>query len=227
MDENQKEQRLPRSRQAEMANIRRSRLSEHNLRVHTAAYPKKPYFPIDHMRATQSRAEYDATRDHQRPDDALGFSYAGLSPQDMDMKARRKASLDALKLYSGNLASLSTPMDRLIARQCASPRRGEEALRETTAAAGDWETLDASELASELSGDSRPDEVMSVGSLRASSDTLSVSRERFLESEVQDRKEAVTRNWRRSRMRRRNTMDKTRGVKRAQKGAPPAQASRS
>ena len=128
--------------------------------------------------------------------------------------------METLQLYSGNLASLSTPMDRLIKRQDQkSPRRIAPIVR-------DVETSDASEAASDLSSqDTRPDDAMSVGSLRASSDTLSVSRERFLET-TPERKEQGGKNWSKPRMRRRNTIEKTKAMRRAHTTASPAQGLR-
>ncbi|KAL5407731.1 hypothetical protein PMIN04_011632 [Paraphaeosphaeria minitans] len=192
-----------------MATMRRSRLSAHNLRIHTAAFPKQPYFPINRIRQETSRPE-DEADDDQTPLEHLGFSFDGLSPQDINMEVRRQASMDALGLYSGNVASLSTPMDRLIARQV---RRGPEEMYGRT---GDVETLDASEVASELSEEARADDVVSVGSFLASSDTLSVSREHFVQS-AREQKEQATRNWRRLKMRRRSTMDKIKSTRRTHK----------
>ncbi|KAF2439516.1 hypothetical protein P171DRAFT_123978 [Karstenula rhodostoma CBS 690.94] len=205
--------------ETEMATMRRSRLSAHNLRIHTAAFPKKPYFPINRIRE-MSRPE-DEVNDDQTAVDHLGFSYDGLSPQDINMEVRRQASMDALGLYSGNVASLSTPMDRLIARQVGS---GPEEMYGRTR---DVELLDASELASELSEDAQADDLVSVGSgsLQASSDTLSVSREHFVQS-AREQKEQATRNWRRLRMRRRNTMDKMKALRRTHRAGPAVQASR-
>lgn len=142
----------------------------------------------------------------------LGFSFEGLSPQDVNMEVRRQASMEALGLYSGNVAALSTPMDRLIARQV---RRGPERM---CARARDWETLDASEVASSLSGDARADDVVSVGSFLASSDTLSVSRDYFVAS-ARAQKEQAIRGWRRLKMRRRSTMDRMKAMRRASKAA--------
>jgi hypothetical protein len=206
--------------------MRRSRLSAHNLRIHTAAFTKvrrhdtvvetmltltvqQAYFPIKRIREDHSRSE-DGANDRHTPVNHLGFSYDGLSPQDIDMDVRRQASMDALGLYSGNVASLSTPMDRLIARQV---RRGPEDMCGITR---DVETLDASELASELSENAQAYDVISQrsGSLQASSDTLSVAREHFMES-AREQKEHATRNWRRIKMRRRNTIDKMKAMRRA------------
>ncbi|KAJ4350050.1 uncharacterized protein N0V89_008671 [Didymosphaeria variabile] len=195
----------------EMLSMRRSRLSAHNLRIHTAAFSKQSYFPINRLR--EERPE--EANDDQTPIDALGFSYDGLSPQDINMEVRRQASLDALGLYSGNVASLSTPMDRLIARQ--DRRQAGEMCGRTR----DVETLDAGELASELSEDVQQDDVRSVGSgsLQASSDTLSVTRENLMET-TKEKDEQAARNWRRLKMRRRNTIGKT---KRTHKAAPAVQ----
>ncbi|KAF1972686.1 hypothetical protein BU23DRAFT_599458 [Bimuria novae-zelandiae CBS 107.79] len=205
MEETKKEQ-PPKSKQPEIPAMRRSRLSAHNLRIHTAACPKQPYFfnPI-----REARPEYEIDDDDERtPASTLGFSYDGLSPQDIDMKARRKASMDTLKLYSGNLASLSTPMDRLIAKQARRPPRIMVIIPREA------DTLDVSEVVSEQgSEDTRPDDQISVGSLRPSSDTLSVSREQSIESR-KEKKEQGTRNWRRQRMRRRNTTEKLKALRR-------------
>jgi hypothetical protein len=127
------------------------------------------------------------------------------------MKARRKASMDTLKLYSGNLASLSMPMDRLIEIQ------PEKSPRDPDAAFKELEAIDSSESESDLSSqDDRPDDVISLGSLRPSSDTLSVSREMFVES-TKEKKEQGTRNWRILRTRRRNTIEKIKVVRRTVK----------
>lgn len=157
---------------------------------------KQPYFPIE-------RIQEDEDHDDQTPLENLGFSYDGLSPQDINMEVRRQAWSDALRLYSGNVASLSTPMERLIARQ---DRRGAKEMGSRTR---DLETLDASEVASELSEEGQADDAVSVGagSLQASSDTLSVTRDDFMKW-TKERSEQATRNWRRLKMRRRNTVDK-------------------
>lgn len=164
--------------------------------------------PIVHIQESRQPLEQEGNDDDQRtPAENLGFSFDGLSPQDIDMKARRKASMDTLKLYSGNLASLSMPMDRLIETQPEkSPGHPPAFWRD-----GD----DSSETSSEVNDDdSRSDDGSnSVGSLRPSSDTLSVSREMFLEA-TKDKAEQGTRNWRAVRMRRRTTMDKVKALRR-------------
>ena len=110
--------------------------------------------------------------------------------------------MDTLKLYSGNLASLSMPMDRLIEIQ------PEKSPRDPDAVFKELETIDESDSASELSSqDDGEDDAMSVGSLRPSSDTLSVSREMFVGS-TKGKKDQGSRNWRRLRMKRRNTIEK-------------------
>jgi hypothetical protein len=167
---------------------------------------QQAYFPINRIREECS----NEANDSHTPVEHLGFSYDGLSPQDINMEVRRQASMDALGLYSGNVASLSTPMDRLIARQVG---RGWEDMRGRTR---DVETLDASELASELSENAQADDVISQrsGSLQASSDTLSVAREHF------------TRNWRRLQIRRRNTKAMRRGPRRCNRSDILSAASR-
>ena len=171
--------------------------------------------------------EGELQTDNQRQvDECVEESDAEFSPLDIDMTARRKASLEALKLYTGNLASLSTPMDRLIASQ-AEPHCKAGHTLDDALAWRDVETLDAKRLASELETEARESDEMSVGSLRPSSDTLSLSRERLMESmePMKDRRERGTRNWRRLRMRRRCTMDRTKASKRMSKVSPPPAAS--
>lgn len=61
--------------------------------------------------------------------------------------------MDALKLYSGSFASLSTPMDRFITMsptQDAHPWLAKSAMNEAGIACGDLEALDARRLASEM-----------------------------------------------------------------------------
>ena len=117
--------------------------------------------------------------------------------------------MDTLKLYSGNLASLSMPMDRLIETQPEkSPGHPPAFWRDTDSP----ESSDASSESSDEDNRSEDDSA-SVGSLRPSSDTLSVSREMFLEV-ANAKKEQGIRNWRMVRMRRRNTIDKAKMLRR-------------
>lgn len=220
-----------------------NRLSEENLRIYDAACPKVDglceqypttvdescvqsdgYFQVNLIREERAReAERETYR--QIYGDVDHLSDADFSPHDTDIALRRKASQDALRLYTGSIASLSTPMDRFLAMspsQDTHPWLAKNLMAESGVPSGDLEGLDVRRLASELvSGEAGPHESgeASAGSPRPSSDTLSISR--FMESK--ERREAgKARNWQKVRMRRqrRSTTDKTKRPRSAPQSPP-------
>ncbi|KAF1950625.1 hypothetical protein CC80DRAFT_496694 [Byssothecium circinans] len=142
------------------------------------------------------------------------LSDTDFSPQDTNLAARREASLEALKLYSGSFASLCTPMDRFIAStptQDVQPWLARHVSNDSAIARRDcWETLDATQLASELNANVEMDEVQEVcpGSPRPSSDTLSVTRSLGSRNDGKEHGGARNRRKLRVRRQRRNTVEK-------------------
>ncbi|ORY14079.1 hypothetical protein BCR34DRAFT_599489 [Clohesyomyces aquaticus] len=159
-----------------------SRLSEENMRIHDAAFPKSDgYFQVNLIREEQAwESEQEAYR--------LIFGDIGdLEDADFDMRdgeisLRRVASLEALKLYSGSFASCATPMSRFLTMSTTHdthPWLARDAMNESGINHGDLETLELRKLASEMmtSEEAHKDTgAASMGSPRASSDTLSASR---------------------------------------------------
>lgn len=76
---------------------------------------------------------------------------ADFDVQDTDMSMRRKASVEALKLYTGALASLEAPMSRFMAMSPAHdthPWLAKNTMKEAGIVCGDLETLDVRHLVS-------------------------------------------------------------------------------
>ncbi|CAI6342150.1 unnamed protein product [Periconia digitata] len=173
-----------------MATVSRAKmiLSEMNLRIHTNTYHRNQSpAPVRMARHEAIPPTY-----HSLMADVDGLSNPGdedYSPQEniRMLAASRKASLEALKLYSGCFDFHPTPMERFCASSPSAPF-------------GDVESLDASYVASEMrmitgtgcEADTCP------GSPRPSSDTLSVSR--YQEPRKERREHVVGRSRTRRRL---------------------------
>lgn len=139
---------------------------------------------------------------------------------DAEMAARRKASIDALSLYSGAVPTLTTPMERFMAMtptQDAHPWLARNTISASGMPASDLEALDASRLASEMASTeagtgAEEGQMARAGSPRPSSDTLSVTR--YLETRKERKDHSGARNRRKPRMRKRS------GVERKPGGSP-------
>ncbi|KAF2732297.1 hypothetical protein EJ04DRAFT_525435 [Polyplosphaeria fusca] len=159
-----------------------NRLSESNLQLHNAAYSKNDgYFQASLIREEQAvAAEQEMYRRiFGEIDD---FSDEDIDLFDGNIALRRAASLEALKLYTGAFASSETPMNRFMTLSPAHdthPWIARKVMDEAGIGIGDIETLELRQLASEMVdvAEVRDDtREASVGSIRPSSDTLSVSR---------------------------------------------------
>ncbi|KAF2634425.1 hypothetical protein P280DRAFT_258704 [Massarina eburnea CBS 473.64] len=197
-------------------------LSEKNLRIHTSG--------LSNTNANTAQDEKARTT-QQDTVDIDSLSDTDFSPQDADLAARREASLDALKLYTGSFVSLCTPMERFMASSTTEdvkPFLAKHAPHDSGVAFGDaapgavargnhWETLDATKTASDLHGTTTNAETRDIcpGSPRPSSDTLSLSRYQtmYLESKTDRKENGGTRSRRKLRMRRRNTVDRMKASK--------------
>lgn len=131
---------------------------------------------------------------------------------DSEQATRRKASLDALKLYSGSFASCETPMSRFTTVSPAHdthPWLAKHVMEESGIASGDLEALEIRKLASDMAAYVEPleddSQEASLGSPHASSDTLSVSK--FMGARTRRRKEGRT--WRKTDDRMENVRDTT------------------
>ncbi|KAF2186149.1 hypothetical protein K469DRAFT_706808 [Zopfia rhizophila CBS 207.26] len=159
-----------------------TRLSEENLRLHNAAYPKDDgYFQVNLIREERARA-FEQEMYRQVFGDIDGLEDADFNIEDGDIALRRTASLDALRLYHGSFASSQTPMNRFMTLSPAHdthPWLARNAMDEAGIGHGDLETLDLRKLASEMVNSEEPPNTTqeaSMGSLQPSSDTLSISR---------------------------------------------------
>ncbi|PVH92581.1 hypothetical protein DM02DRAFT_619845 [Periconia macrospinosa] len=133
-------------------------LSEMNLRIHTNTYPQNKPSVVPRMDRNGPPTYQTLVADLDGLSDSDESSSEECSRK---LAASRKASLDALKLYSGCFDFSYTPMERF----CAS------------SPVGDVESLDASLVALEMRMITEPGcENVCPGSPRPSSDTLSVSR---------------------------------------------------
>ncbi|KAF2683027.1 hypothetical protein K458DRAFT_419249 [Lentithecium fluviatile CBS 122367] len=195
-----------------------TKLSEANLRIHTAACQNNKCSVADLIPAEDLRAaKHDTYR--QRFGDYDKLSDEDFSQNEVNLAARREASFDALKLYSGSFASPYTPMDRFIAAsptQEPHPWLARTALENVGVASGDSEEVDVQRLASEMTlVDPEPEggPEAEIGSPRPSSDTYSLARcrETCLET-TKEKKEQHrgTRNWKVVKMRKRKPTDRAR-----------------
>ncbi|KAH7130206.1 hypothetical protein B0J11DRAFT_246681 [Dendryphion nanum] len=165
-----------------------ARLSEENLRKHNASCPKQTN---EISGEGLSWKEEEAMM--QNSDWSLGPTMADEQERFLSGKAkkvmalRRAASRDALGLYTagGVLASWDTQSNRMSSngwRRCESHGKARGAIMESGSRNGDLETVDLRELVydmarvTQLSDEESDRWEGSVGSLQASSDTLSVSR---------------------------------------------------
>jgi hypothetical protein len=182
-------------------------LSEENLRIHDAACPKVSsyaarrifdltsplqndrYFQINLILGERAMAGEQAIF-QQMSGQLKELEDTDHEAMHEDGDMQRKASLDALKLYTGAVASSETPMGRFVAMSPTHdthPWMARRAMEETGIGYGDLETLDLRKLASDMlkaDVDVGLDDTRdaTAGSPRPSSDTLSIPRLRAMRS---------------------------------------------